>query len=192
LDLLLDQVQKDVQQHKLKVSNNEVLPEPSPNLMIPQGVPIEDAVLQLQIELQVVQSSLRLDAAVVGGYTFESYEDTLKWVTANCSAEYWQYVMDMPALYSLVRPDGQEYDVLMQELSHSSRAGFASSIQARLALSFKTKVPGIFGADKAAKNGHPFAAIDTYDKWVSLGIRQGFRDKVKNRPRLWNLHFQSK
>jgi hypothetical protein len=37
------------------------------------------------------------------------------------------------------------------------------STQARLALSFKTKVPGIFGADKAAKNGHPFAAIDTYD-----------------------------
>jgi hypothetical protein len=40
-------------------------------------------------------------------------------------------------------------------------------------------VLGIFGADKAAKNGHPFAAIDTYDKWVSLGIRQGFRDKVE-------------
>jgi hypothetical protein len=167
-----------VQQHKLKVPNNAVLPKPSPNLMMPQGVPIEDAVLQLQIELQVAQSRLRSDAAVVGGYTFESYEDTLKWVTANCSAEDWQYVMDMPALYSLVRPDGQEYDVLLQEQSHYSRAGFASSTQARLALSFKTKVPGIFGADKAAKNGHPFTAIDTYDKWVSLGIRQGFRDKV--------------
>jgi hypothetical protein len=54
-----------------------------------------------------------------------------------------------------------------------------SSTQARLDLSFKTKVPGIFEADKAAKNGHPFAAIDTYDKWVSLGIRQGFRDKME-------------
>jgi hypothetical protein len=87
--------------------------------------------------------------------------------------------MDMHALYSLVRPDGQEYDVLLQEQYHSSRAGFGSSTQARLALSFKTKVPGIFRADKAAKNGHPFAAIDTYDKWVSLGIRQGSRDKVE-------------
>jgi hypothetical protein len=58
--------------------------------------------------------------------------------------------MDMPALYSLVRTDGQEYDVLLQEQYHSSRAGFASSTQARLALSLKTKVPGIFGADKAA------------------------------------------
>jgi hypothetical protein len=114
LDLLLNQVHQDVQQHKLKVPNNAVLPEPSPNLIIPQGVPIEDAVLQLKIEFQVVQSRLRSDNACIGGYTFDSYEDTLKWVTANCSAEDWHYVMDMPALYSLVRPDGQEYDVLLQ------------------------------------------------------------------------------
>jgi hypothetical protein len=70
--------------------------------MMPQGVPIEDAVLQLKIELQVVHYRLRLDTECVGGYTFESYEDTLKWVTANYSAEDWQYVMDMPTLYSLV------------------------------------------------------------------------------------------
>jgi hypothetical protein len=127
----------------------------------------------------VVQSRLRSDAACVGGNTFEFYEDTLKWVTANCSAEDWQYVMDMPTLYSIVQPYGQEYDALLQEQSHSSRAGFSSSTQARLDLSFKTKVPGIFGANKAAKNGHPFAAIDTYDKWVSLGVRPGFRDKVE-------------
>jgi hypothetical protein len=164
LALLLNKVQQDVQQHSLRVPNNVVLPEPSPNLMMPQGAPIEDAVLPLKIELQVVQSRLRSDAACVGGHTFESYEDTLKWVTASCSAEDWQYVMDMPALYSLVRLDGQEYDVLLQEQSHSSRAGFASSTRARLALSFKTKVPGIFGADKAAKNGHPFAAIYIFDK----------------------------
>jgi hypothetical protein len=107
LALLLNQVQQDVQQHNLKVPNNAVLSEPSPNLMMSQGVPIEDTVLQLQIELQVVQSLLRSDAACVGGHTFDSYEDTLKWVTTNCSAEDWQYVMDMPALYSLVRPDGQ-------------------------------------------------------------------------------------
>jgi hypothetical protein len=87
--------------------------------------------------------------------------------------------MDMPNLCSLVRPDGQVYDVLLHEQSHSSRSGFASSTQARLALYFKTKVPGIFGADKATKNGHTFAAIDTYNKRVSLGIRQGFRDKVE-------------
>jgi hypothetical protein len=179
LALLLNQEQQDVQQHNLRVPNNAVLPEPSPTLMMPQGVPIEDAVLQLKIELQVVQSRLRSDAVCVGEHTFESYEDTLTWVTANCSAEDWQYVMDMPALYSLVRPYGQAYDVLLQEKSYSRRAGFALSNQARLDLSFKTKVPGIFGADKAAKNGHLFAAIDTYDKWIYLGIRQGFRDEVE-------------
>jgi hypothetical protein len=48
--LLLNHVQQDVQQHNLRVPNNTVLPDPSPNLMMPQGVPIEDAVLQLKIE----------------------------------------------------------------------------------------------------------------------------------------------
>jgi hypothetical protein len=83
VSLLLNQVQKDLQQHKLKVPNNAVLPEPSPDLMMPQGVPIEDAVLKLKIELSVVQYRLRLDTECVGGYTFESYEDTLKWITDN-------------------------------------------------------------------------------------------------------------
>jgi hypothetical protein len=49
LALLLNQVQQDVQQHNLKLPNNAVLPDPSPNLMMPQGVPIEDTVIQLQI-----------------------------------------------------------------------------------------------------------------------------------------------
>jgi hypothetical protein len=89
LALLLNQVQQYFQQHNLKVPNNAVLPEPSPNLMMTQGVRIEDALLQLQIEHQVVHSRLSLYTACVGGYTFESYEDTLKWVTANCSAEDW-------------------------------------------------------------------------------------------------------
>jgi hypothetical protein len=56
--------------------------------------------------------------------------------------------MGMPALYILVRPDGQKYDVMLTEESNSSKAGYASSAQARLALSFKTKVPGIFGSDR--------------------------------------------
>jgi hypothetical protein len=90
---------------------------------MPQWVPIEDAVLELQIELQVVQSRLLSD-------TFKSYEDTFKWVIANCSTEDWQYVIDMPALYILVWRDGKEYDVPLQEQSHSSKAGFASSTQA--------------------------------------------------------------
>jgi hypothetical protein len=54
-----------------------------------------------------------------------------------------------------------------------------SSTQARLDLSFNTKVPGIFGADRTAENGHPFKAIDTYDKWVSLGSLKKDLDSMK-------------
>jgi hypothetical protein len=68
---------------------------------------------------------------------FESYEDTYQWVVANCSPEDWQYIMDMPALYNLVRPDGQQYDMILTEESNSSKAADASSAQARLSLSFK-------------------------------------------------------
>jgi hypothetical protein len=133
----------------------------------------------LQLEVQVVESRLGSESSFIGGQGGESYEDTLKWVVINCSPEDWQYVMDMPALYSLVRPDGQIHDTLLEEESNSSRAGHASSTQDRLALSFKTKVPGIFGGQKVAKNGHPFAAIDSYDKWISTGLKRGFNDQIE-------------
>jgi hypothetical protein len=98
---------------------------------------------------------------------------------ANCSPEDWQYVMDVPALYSLVHPDGQECDVMLTEESNSSKAGYASSAQARLSLSFITKVPGIFGADRLARNGRPFSAISEYSKWESTGIKRSLWDQVE-------------
>jgi hypothetical protein len=143
------------------------------------GVPVEDAVAQLQLEIQVVQSRLRSDSASIVGHVFESYEDTLAWAVAHCSPEDWQYIMDMPALYSLIRPDGQQHDVMLQEESNSSRAGYTSSAQARLSLSFKMKVLGIFGTDRSAKNGHPFSAISDFSKWESTGIKKGFHDQIE-------------
>jgi hypothetical protein len=110
---------------------------------------------------------------------FESYEDTLAWVVVHCSPEDWQYGMDMPALYSLIRPDGQQHDVMFKEESNSSKAGYASSAQARLWLSFKMKAPGIFGADRSAKNGNPFSAISEFSRWESTGIKKSFRDQVE-------------
>jgi hypothetical protein len=62
----------------------------------------------------------------------------------------------------------------MIEESNSSKAGYSSSTKARLALSFKTKVPEIFGGEKVARNGHPFTTIYGYDKWVSTGLKKGF------------------
>jgi hypothetical protein len=115
----------------------------------------------------------------VSGHVFESYEDIYQWVVANYSPEDWQYVMDMPALYSLVRPKGQKHDVMLTNESNSSKAGYASSAHARLSLSFKTKVPGIFGADGSPKNGHLFSAIAKYSDWKSVGIKREFRDLVE-------------
>jgi hypothetical protein len=83
---------------------------------------VEDGVVQLQLELQVVQSWLRSDAASIGGRVSKSYEYTLNWLVVNCSPEDWQYGMDMPAIYSKVRPDGQGYRVLLEEESSSSNA----------------------------------------------------------------------
>jgi hypothetical protein len=41
------------------------------------------------------------------------------------------------------------------------------------------KVPGFFGADRSANNGHPFSAISDFSKWESTGIKKGFRDQVE-------------
>jgi hypothetical protein len=63
--------------------------------MLVHGVPIEVAELQLQIELQVVQSRMRSDTDSIsrGGGTFESYKHALNWVTSNFHPEDWQYVL---------------------------------------------------------------------------------------------------
>jgi hypothetical protein len=82
-------------------------------------------------------------------------------------------------MYIMVRPEGQNHDVMLTEESNSSKAGYASSAHARLSLSFKTKVPGVFGADRSAKSGHPFSAIAKYSDWGSVGIKRGFSDLVE-------------
>jgi hypothetical protein len=79
-----------------------------------------------------------------------------------------------------VCPDGHQYEVMLTQDSNSSKYGYASSTQARLSLSFKRKVPVIFGADRSAKNGHHFAAISEYSKWESTGIKKVFWDQVED------------
>jgi hypothetical protein len=86
----------------------------------------------------------------------------------------------MPALYSLMCPYGQQYEVMLTDESNFSKAGYTSSIKARLSLSFNTKVPRIFGADRSAKNSYHLAAISEYSKWESNGTKKGFRDRVED------------
>jgi hypothetical protein len=160
LTFILNQTHQEFRQHNLALQRFLGGGGPVMGPVMVNGVPVEDAVAQLQLEIQVVQSRLGSDYTSIAGHVIESYEDnTLTWVVANCSPEEWQYIMDMPALYSLIRPYSQQHDVILKEESNPSKAGYASSAQARLSLSFKMKVPGFFGADRSAKNGHPFSAI---------------------------------
>jgi hypothetical protein len=179
LTWILNQTQQEFRQHNLAPPLFPGPGSPGSGPVMGNGVPEEDDVAQLQLQIQVVQSRLRSDSASIAGHVFGSYEDTLAWVVAHCSPEDWQYVMNMPALYSLICPDGQKNDVMLQEESNSNKAGNASSAQARLSLSFKMKVPGIFGADRSANNVHPFSAISDFSNWESTRIKQGFRYKVE-------------
>jgi hypothetical protein len=147
LTMLLKQMKHEHQQNYISGSTFPRPGQSDQELVTVNGIPVEDAVEQLQLQLQEVQFCLWSDAAYVAGHLFDSYEDTYQWIVANCSPEDWQYVMDMPALYSRVRPEGQNNDVMLTEESNSSKAGYTSSAHARLSLSFKTKVPGFFGAD---------------------------------------------
>jgi hypothetical protein len=172
LTLILNQARQEFRQHDLAPQLLPGAGPPGSGPLMVHGISAEDALEQLQV--QVAQSRLRSDSTYIKGNVFKSYEETLQWVVANCSPEDWQYATDMPALYSLVRPDGQEHDVMLQEESNSSKAGYASSAQARLSVSFKMKVPRIFVADRSAKNGHPCSAISDYIKWESTGIERAF------------------
>jgi hypothetical protein len=56
--------------------------------------------------------------------------------------------MDMPDLYSLVKTDGQGHKELLEEHANSTKAGYTSAKQARLSLTFQSKIPENFGAAK--------------------------------------------
>jgi hypothetical protein len=131
-------------------------------------------------ELDVFASRIKSKAVTIGGITFESYDDTLKWVSRYCHKDDWKYVMDMPALYSLLKTDGQGHKVVLEEQPNSTKAGYASAKQARLSLSFQSKIPEFFGPGRANKTDHPFGEVPTYDKWRSSGSKLGFRASVED------------
>jgi hypothetical protein len=124
LNMILNQFWQEFWQHKLTppILSGAGIPGIGPVMV--NGVPVEDAVVQLKLQIQVFQSRLISDSASIAGHFFGYYEDTLAWVVAHCSPKEWQYVMDMPALYSLIRPDGKHHDFMLH----------ASTAQARLSL----------------------------------------------------------
>jgi hypothetical protein len=99
-----------------------VLPGPNEGVQV-DGLPIEDYVQQMRRELDVFASRIKSEAVTIGGITFESYDYTLKWVSQYCHKDGWKYVMDMPALYSLVKTDGQGHKALLEEQANSTKAG---------------------------------------------------------------------
>jgi hypothetical protein len=73
LTMRLSQMQQEQQRNVMIPNLNGQNPSGNAPLM-DNGVPVEDAVEQLQLQLQMVQSRLRYDAASVAGHIFESYE----------------------------------------------------------------------------------------------------------------------
>jgi hypothetical protein len=120
------------------------------------GLRIEDYVRHMRRELDVFASRIKSEAVTIGEITFESCNDTLKWVSQYSQKDESKYVMDMPDMYSLVKTDGQGHKALLEEQANSTKAGYASEKQARLSLSFQSKIPDFFGPGKTNKTDHPF------------------------------------
>jgi hypothetical protein len=103
---LLGHIQSEVQGN----AGTSVLPGPGGPAQV-DGIPIEDYVRQMRKEMGVFSSRIKIEVVTIGGVTFESYEDTLKWVSQYCHKDDWKYVMDMPTLYSLVNTDGKDHKI---------------------------------------------------------------------------------
>jgi hypothetical protein len=78
LTSLLGKTQQEHQSHIASCGGEWEAPDPGNSRV--NEILVEDAVVQVQLELQMVQSRLRSDAASVAGHPFEYYEDTVKWV----------------------------------------------------------------------------------------------------------------
>jgi hypothetical protein len=150
------------------------------NTLMCDGLPIADYVTHIRRELDAVGERIKSESVTIGGVAFESYDDTLKCFTTHCDKDDWKYVMYMPALYSLVKTDGKNLKALLEEQSHSSKAGYASSKQARLYLSFQCKIPEVFGPGKETEMNHPLGDVSTYSKWSPTGNEQVFHPSVED------------
>jgi hypothetical protein len=71
---LLGNMQREVQVN----IGTSVLPGPNEGVQV-DGLPIEDYARQMRRELDVFASRIKSEAVTIGGITFESYDDTLKW-----------------------------------------------------------------------------------------------------------------
>jgi hypothetical protein len=120
------------------------------------------------------------------------HQDNLKWLTVNCSAEDWQYVMDMPALYSLVRQAGQEYDVLLQEQSHSSRVGLHRPHTHVWLYILRPRFQESLELIKLLKMGILLRTLILTTSGFLWELDRVSEIKLKHLSRLWNLHSQSK
>jgi hypothetical protein len=157
----LDHLQNEVQAN----AGSSSLPLPcSSGFPMIRGKPIAYYVLQMRKESDVFSSRIKSESMTIGGVTFESYYDTMQWVTAHCHKDEWKYVMDMHALYTLVKTGGQGYKSLLEEQSNSTEAGYASAKKARLSLSFQCNIPKVFGPGKYNKTDYHFGDVATYEK----------------------------
>jgi hypothetical protein len=87
--LILNQTQEEFRQHNLALPLLPGADIAGIGPVMVNCVPVEDAVAQLQLQIQGVQSRLRSDAASIAGHVLASYEDTLEWVLAHCIPEDW-------------------------------------------------------------------------------------------------------
>jgi hypothetical protein len=144
---VLGHIQREVQVNV----GTSVLPGPNEGVQV-DGLPIEDYVRQMRRELDVFPLRIKSEVVTIGGITFEPYDDTLKWVSQYCHKDDLKYVMGIPALYSLVKTDGQGHNALLEEQANSTKAGYSSAKQARLSLSFQSKIPDFLGQNKRIKH----------------------------------------
>jgi hypothetical protein len=62
------------------------------------GKPLPDVVKTLSLQVEVIQSRMKPQSVHMGGISFESYEDTYRWVCTHLNENDWTYILDMPGL----------------------------------------------------------------------------------------------
>jgi hypothetical protein len=79
------------------------------------GKPLPDVVKTLRLQVEVIQSRMKSQSVHMGGISFESYEDTYRWVCTHLNENEWTYILDMPGLCSLVCRDDNIFPSQLEE-----------------------------------------------------------------------------
>ncbi len=124
--------------------------------------------MDLEEKVKILENRVVGAGVQMGSIVFQSFEDLLAWVQVKIPRGRFGLIVDGHSFLEFFTLSGHiDTEAGTTAFSHSQKAGFATYIEAQLAISFKNLFPLVFGKGGSANidDSECLPAISNGDKW---------------------------